>query len=119
LTLSFLIVGNVIVYFLLGRWLRPLNPMLDAISSMGRGDFKTRLPKFQIPDFDLISDNFNKMGAKLERNINENLRLALIAEQTADAVAIYDDKQKFVFGISQRSESLATKKMRLWVSMLI
>lgn len=97
LTLSFLIVLNVIVYFLLGRWLRPLNPMLDAISSMGRGDFKTRLPKFQIPDFDLISDNFNKMGAKLERNINENLRLALIAEQTADAVAIYDDKQKIRF----------------------
>jgi two-component system sensor histidine kinase UhpB len=97
LTLSFLIVLNVIVYFLLGRWLRPLNPMLDAISSMGRGDFKTRLPKFQIPDFDLISDNFNKMGAKLERNISENLRLALIAEQTADAVAIYDDKQKIRF----------------------
>jgi len=97
LTLSFLIALNVIVYFLLGRWLRPLNPMLDAISSMGRGDFKTRLPKFQIPDFDLISDNFNKMGAKLERNINENLRLALIAEQTADAVAIYDDKQKIRF----------------------
>ena len=97
LTLSFLIVLNVIVYFLLGRWLRPLNPMLDAISSMGRGNFKTRLPKFQIPDFDLISDNFNKMGAKLERNINENLRLALIAEQTADAVAIYDDKQKIRF----------------------
>jgi len=97
LTLSFLIVLNVIVYFLLGRWLRPLNPMLDAISSMGRGDFKTRLPKFQIPDFDLISDNFNKMGAKLEKNINENLRLALIAEQTADAVAIYDDKQKIRF----------------------
>ena len=97
LTLSFLIVLNVIVYFLLGRWLRPLNPMLDAISSMGRGDFKTRLPKFQIPDFDLISDNFNKMGAKLEKNIKENLRLALIAEQTADAVAIYDDKQKIRF----------------------
>ena len=97
LTLSFLIVLNLIVYFLLGRWLRPLNPMLDAISSMGRGDFKTRLPKFQIPDFDLISDNFNKMGAKLEKNINENLRLALIAEQTADAVAIYDDKQKIRF----------------------
>jgi len=97
LTLSFLIVLNVIVYFLLGRWLRPLNPMLDAISSMGRGDFKTRLPKFQIPDFDLISDNFNKMGAKLEKNISENLRLALIAEQTADAVAIYDDKQKIRF----------------------
>ena len=97
LTLSFLIVLNAIVYFLLGRWLRPLNPMLDAISSMGRGDFKTRLPKFQIPDFDLISDNFNKMGAKLEKNINENLRLALIAEQTADAVAIYDDKQKIRF----------------------
>jgi len=97
LTLSFLIVLNVIVYFLLGRWLRPLNPMLDAISSMGRGNFKTRLPKFQIPDFDLISDNFNKMGAKLEKNINENLRLALIAEQTADAVAIYDDKQKIRF----------------------
>jgi len=97
LTLSFLIALNVIVYFLLGRWLRPLNPMLDAISSMGRGDFKTRLPKFQIPDFDLISDNFNKMGAKLEKNINENLRLALIAEQTADAVAIYDDKQKIRF----------------------
>jgi len=97
LTLSFLIVLNVIVYFLLGRWLRPLNPMLDAISSMGRGDFKARLPKFQIPDFDLISDNFNKMGAKLEKNISENLRLALIAEQTADAVAIYDDKQKIRF----------------------
>jgi two-component system sensor histidine kinase UhpB len=113
LTLSFLIVLNVIVYFLLGRWLRPLNPMLDAISSMGRGDFKTRLPKFQIPDFDLISDNFNKMGAKLEKNINENLRLAQISEQTADAVAIYDDSQKIRFWNKSAERIFGYKKREI------
>lgn len=113
LTLSFLIVLNLIVYFLLGRWLRPLNPMTEAISSMGRGDFKVRLPKFKIPDFDLISENFNRMGAKLEKNINENLRLAQISEQTADAVAIYDDSQKIRFWNKSAERIFGYKKKEI------
>jgi PAS domain S-box-containing protein len=87
--------------------------MTEAISSMGSGDFKVRLPKFKIPDFDLISENFNRMGAKLEKNINENLRLAQISEQTADAVAIYDDSQKIRFWNKSAERIFGYKKREI------
>ena len=46
---------------------------------------------------DLLANNFNMMGDSLENQILENERLAMIAEQTADAVMIHDEKLKITF----------------------
>lgn len=88
--LGFFILLNAIVYWMLGRWLRPLQPMLKAINQMEQGDLTTRLPHFDLPEFGSIAKNFNLMGESLQKSTAENQRLALIAQQTADAVMIHD-----------------------------
>ena len=88
--LGFFIALNVIVYWMLGRWLQPLQPMLKAINQMEQGNLSARLPHFNLPEFNSIAQNFNLMGESLQKSTAENQRLALIAQQTADAIMIHD-----------------------------
>jgi PAS domain S-box-containing protein len=92
-----LILINIFIYFLLGKWLEPIKPMLKAIEAMGSGSLNIRLPKFELPEFNSISNNFNKMGDSLEAKVNENQRLASIAEQTADAIIMHDKNLNISF----------------------
>ena len=111
--LLFFIALNIILYLMLGKWLRPINPMLNAIEKMGKGNFSVRLPKFSVPEFKLIADNFNKMGLSLESFIKENNRLALIAEQTADAVIIHDSDLNVSFWNSSAEKMFGYKKVEI------
>ncbi len=88
--LGFFIFLNGIVYWMLGRWLQPLQPMLRVINRMEQGDLSARLPHFNLSEFDSIAQNFNLMGESLQKSTSENQRLALIAQQTADAMIIHD-----------------------------
>jgi two-component system, NarL family, sensor histidine kinase UhpB len=88
--LAFFVLLNAIVYWMLGLWLQPLQPTLKAIKRMEQGDLNARLPAFNLPEFDSIAKNFNLMGESLQKSTAENQRLALIAQQTADAVMIHD-----------------------------
>lgn len=88
--LAFFVLLNVIVYWMLGRWLQPLQPMLKAMNKMEKGDLSTRLPNFDLPEFASIAQNFNLMGESLQKSTAENQRLALMAKQTADAMMMHD-----------------------------
>lgn len=90
LGLTFFILVNGMVYWMLGRSLRPLGAMLKAINQVEQGDLTARLPEFALPEFARIGHNFNAMGASLQASTAENQRLALIAQQTADAMIIHD-----------------------------
>ena len=96
-TLLFFLLFNLFVYWLLGQWLRPINNMLEAIDKIGKGGFDVRLPHFDVPEFRSIALNFNAMGTSLQTTMFENKRLGLIAEQTADAVIIHDEKMNISF----------------------
>jgi len=88
--LIFFIVLNVMVYWMLGRSIQPLKDMLKAINRLEKGDLTARLPQFSLPEFSKIADNFNVMAGSLQTSTAENQRLALIAQQTADAMIIHD-----------------------------
>lgn len=86
----FFVMLNLMVYWMLGRWLKPLQPMLQAMNKMEQGDLSTRLPDFPLPEFSRIAHNFNQMGESLQASTEESRRLALIVKQTADAIMIHD-----------------------------
>ncbi len=88
--LGFFILLNVVVYWMLGRWLRPLNTVLGTINKMEQGDLTARMPEFGVSEFSRIAQNFNLMGKSLQTSTDENRRLALIVKQTADAIVIHD-----------------------------
>ena len=87
---TFFLLVNGLIYWMLGRSLRPLDSILSAINRMQRGHLAARLPAFALPEFDRIGQSFNSMAASLEQSTEENRRLALVVKQTGDAIMIHD-----------------------------
>lgn len=97
LALAFFVLINAMVFWLVGRWLRPVRVIMGGLSEMGRGKFDARLPDFALPEFSAISRTFNRMAGALEDGQAENRRLALIVTQSSDAIMIYDLRANITF----------------------
>ncbi|MBC8006707.1 MAG: PAS domain S-box protein [Prolixibacteraceae bacterium] len=97
LMLGFFVLVNVVVFWLLGRSLRPVGKILGGLSLMEKGRFETRLPAFASPEFDSIGHVFNRMAQNLEESLAENRRLALVAKQSSDAIIIHDLEGRISF----------------------
>ena len=87
---AFLVAANGLVFFLVGRFLRPVQPILEGLRRMEGGDLAARLPPMSSPEFDAIGHTFNGMADALERSLADNRRLALVAQQSGDAIVILD-----------------------------
>ena len=97
LVLGFFVLVNVVVFWILGRSLRPIGTILGGLSQMEQGRFDTRLPAFSLPEFDSIGHTFNRMAQTLEESLAENRRLALVARQSSDAIIIHDLEGRISF----------------------
>ena len=97
LMLGFFVLVNLVVFWLLGRSLRPVGKILGGLSLMEKGRFETRLPLFGSPEFDSIGHVFNRMAQNLEESLAENRRLALVAKQSSDAIIIHDLEGRISF----------------------
>ncbi len=77
LLLLFLFTGasNVLIYFILGRDLAPIEAILSGLERIEQGDYKLRLPEFSTPEFSRISARFNHMAEVLLNSKEENRRL--------------------------------------------
>jgi PAS domain S-box-containing protein len=90
LIVVFVVAVNVVVFFFIGRALRPVNTVLEGLKRMERGEFDARMPGFVLPEFAAISHTFNGMADALAQSHADNRRLALIAEQSGDAILSQD-----------------------------
>jgi hypothetical protein len=90
LVLGFFVLMNLIVFWVLGRFLRPLSSILGGLSEMEKGRFDVKLPDYRLPEFSSISHTFNRMAGALQESLAENSRLALISQQSSDAIMIHD-----------------------------
>jgi len=90
LALAFLVLVNAAVFWLLNRALKPLPQILDALAELTHGRFHVRLPAFHPQEFDAISRGFNRMAQALEESLAQNRQLALVAQQSSDALIISD-----------------------------
>ncbi len=97
LVVGFFVFVNVVVFWLLGRSLRPVGKILGGLSLMEKGRFETRLPLFGSPEFDSIGQVFNRMAQTLDESLAENRRLALVTKQSSDAIIIHDLEGRISF----------------------
>jgi two-component system, NarL family, sensor histidine kinase UhpB len=115
--LGFFVLLNGVVYWMLGHWLQPLRPMLKAINKMEHGDLTTRLPDFNLPEFDRIGHSLNRMAESLaaERQLEENRQLtALIQSHIEDerrslARELHDGLGQYVTAIKTFAVAIANK----------
>jgi len=84
----FFVAVNLLIYFSVGRALRPIDNILVALTDLESGDLKTRLPKFTLPELSKISDKFNVMADTLETSIANNHHL------TQQLMQVQEDERK-------------------------
>lgn len=94
---AFFLAINVLVFWLVGRFLKPLREILEGLKQMELGRFSVRLPHFAPPEMAAIAHTFNGMAETLEDSMAENQRLALIVKQSGDAIMIHDKEGRVTF----------------------
>ncbi|MDR3387189.1 MAG: histidine kinase [Rudaea sp.] len=75
LLLLFFILVNALVWWAVGRAMRPVEHIRVALNRLGAGNLGARLPPLDVPELASLSGEFNHMAATLERNVLENRRL--------------------------------------------
>ena len=90
LAAAFLVLLNVLVFWLLQRSFKPLATILEGLAELTRGRFHVRLPAFRPAEFAALSHGFNRMAQALEESLAQSRQLALVAQQSSDALIIRD-----------------------------
>jgi len=88
LVLGVSIIANGLFYVVIGRWLRPVERIVAAMAGIEQGDYRARLPMFELPELATLASNFNRMAEVLERSRAQNRYLA---QQT---MAIQEDERR-------------------------
>jgi two-component system, NarL family, sensor histidine kinase UhpB len=117
---AFFVLLNLTVYWMLGHWLQPLQPILKAINKMEQGDLTPRLPNYDLPEFDRIGHSLNRMAESLtaERQLEENRQLtALIQSHIEDerrslARELHDELGQYVTAIKTFAVTIANKTQK-------
>jgi two-component system sensor histidine kinase UhpB len=102
-----------LVYFFIGRALRPLDRLAAALSSIGRGDYGTRLGGKFPPELSRLRDAFNRMAGQLaemageNRRLNEQLLTLQEEERSQIARELHDEIGPFLFAINVDAANIA------------
>ena len=95
-----------LIYVLIGRTLRPLDGLADAMEEVGAGRYRTRMGGRLAPELSRLRDSFNRMAARLadadaeNRRLNEQLLTFQEQERSDLARDLHDEVSPFLFAIN-------------------
>lgn len=102
-----------LIYFFIGRALRPLDRMGQALRKVGAGDYRTRLSERLPPELAGLRDSFNRMAGQLSAMASENRRLneqlLTLQEEERNDIArdLHDEIGPFLFAINVDAANIA------------
>jgi len=95
-----------LIYLFIGRALRPLEALAEALEQVGDGRYRTRIGGRLAPELARLRDSFNRMAARLaaadteNRRLNEQLLTLQEQERSELARDLHDDVSPFLFAIN-------------------
>lgn len=88
LALGFFLAIQLLVFWLAGRALAPLQTLVRGLRQMERGEFHTRLPAFRAPEMGRLADSFNRMAQAVEDSFTVKRESAQRAEELRENRAV-------------------------------
>ena len=64
-----------LIFITLSRALKPIDRILDVLNVIERGDYRARLPQFNLPELSRIAQRINHMAQTLEQEQQQNREL--------------------------------------------
>ena len=102
----FFCLNILLIYFFIGRALRPLDQLAGALQQIGHGDYTLRIGGHMVPELSPLQASFNRMAAELaeldeeKRHLNEQL-LTLQEEERRDfARDLHDEISPCLFAVN-------------------
>lgn len=95
-----------LIYFLIGRALRPLERLGRAMEQVGQGDYRIRVNVRLTPELARLRDSFNRMAGRLaatdadNRRLNEQLLTLQEEERSEIARDLHDEVGPLLFAIN-------------------
>jgi two-component system sensor histidine kinase UhpB len=104
-----------LIYVLIGRALRPLDRLAEAMEEVGEGRYRTRIDGRLTPELARLRDRFNRMAARLaeadaiNRRLNEQLLTLQDQERSELARDLHDEVSPFLFAINVDAAAAARR----------
>lgn len=70
-----LLLFSILIYLLLGRWLKPIDQIVEGLQEIEKGDFSKRIAQTGLQELDQISGNINHLTEVLGASQADNIRL--------------------------------------------
>lgn len=102
-----------LIYLFVGRALRPLARLAEALRKVGAGDYGVRLSERLPPELAGLRDSFNRMAGQLSAMASENRRLneqlLTLQEEERNDIArdLHDEIGPFLFAINVDAANIA------------
>ena len=106
----FYLILTISLFWLLGKWLRPIKIITETMTKVNEKGFDIKLPDFVIPDFQKISTGFNTMTNQLESLVKDQEVLGLIAHQSSEAIIMIDNDKNITFWNHSAEKLFSVKK---------
>jgi two-component system sensor histidine kinase UhpB len=102
-----------LIHLFIGRALRPLGALAEALEQVGGGRYRTRISGRLAPELARLRDSFNRMAARLAAADTENRRLTeqllTLQDQERSELArdLHDEVSPFLFAVNIDAASAA------------